>query len=258
MKLAGKVALVTGAGQGIGRGIAVRLAEDGADVALADINEATLEEARREIEALGRRAIGLVADLSDPVAAEALPDRVVEQLGRIDILVNNAGIADGRSMWDLTEQHWDRMLDLNVKGVFFCLRGAARHMREQKSGKIINLASAAGKGAGPNHLHYSASKAAVISITRSAAAELAPHGVNVNCLCPGIVDTPLWVELDEAYAEIAGQPVGSIFKDRVSRIPLGRAAQPLDIARVAAFLASEDSDYMTGQAINVTGGVIMH
>jgi meso-butanediol dehydrogenase / (S,S)-butanediol dehydrogenase / diacetyl reductase len=196
--------------------------------------------------------------MSNAAEAEALPHRVVEQLGRIDILVNNAGVGDPRSMWDLEEGHWDRVMAVNVKGLFFCLRGAARQMREQRSGKIINLASSAGKGPAPNHLHYAASKSAVISITRSAAAELAPHGVNVNCMCPGIVDTALWVQLDETYSSMAGKPQGSVFKERVSRIPLGRAAQPLDVARVAAFLASEDSDYMTGQAVNVTGGSLMH
>ena len=256
MRFEGKVALVTGAGQGIGRQIAVRLAEDGADVVVADINARTVEETAVALRQLGRQAVALVADMGDVAVAEALPGRAIERLGRLDVLVNNAAIGDPRSMWELEERHWDRVYAVNVKGMFCCLRGAARHMREAKQGKIVNLASSAGKLGSPNHLHYAATKAAVINVTRSAAMELAPHGINVNCVCPGIVETEPWDKAAQVYARLADKPIDVIVRERVAMTPLGRAAQPNDVASVVTFLASADADYMTGQALNVTGGLV--
>ena len=223
---------------------------------VADINARTVEESAALVQQIGRRSVALAADVADVTVAEALAGRVVDQFGQIDILVNNAAVGDPRSMWDLEEQHWDRVYAVNVKGMFFCLRGAARHMREARSGKIVNLASSAGKLGSPNHLHYAATKAAVINVTRSASLELAPYGVTVNCVCPGIVETALWDQAARAYAALADQPVEDVVRERVAKTPLGRAARPDDVASVVAFLASADSDYMTGQALNVTGGLV--
>jgi NAD(P)-dependent dehydrogenase (short-subunit alcohol dehydrogenase family) len=186
MGLEGTVALVTGAGQGIGRQVALRLATQGADVLVADLNADTVNETASAVQSLGRRSAALRVDLADPIAAEALPGHTVEELGRLDILVNNAAIGDPCSLWELKPDDWDRRYAVNVKGLFFCSRGAARVMREVGSGKIVNLASSAGKLGSPNHLHYAATKAAVINVTRSMALALAPHGVNVNCVCPAL------------------------------------------------------------------------
>ena len=256
MRFEGSVALVTGAGQGIGRQIALRLAEAGADVAVADVNADTVRETADAIQGLGRRSVALTVDLADAVAAEVLAGRAVAHFGRLDVLVNNAAIGDPRSLWELEPEHWDRVYAVNVKGLFFCLRGAARIMRDAGSGKIVNLASSAGKLGSPNHLHYAATKAAVINITHSMAQALAPYGVNVNCVCPGIVETALWERTARMHAELSGRPVEEIVRERVARTPLGRAARPDDVANVVTFLASSDADYMTGQAVNVTGGLV--
>jgi meso-butanediol dehydrogenase/(S,S)-butanediol dehydrogenase/diacetyl reductase len=256
MGLEGTVVLVTGAGRGIGRQIALRLAGNGADVAVADVNADAVEETAQAVESLGRKSVALTVDLADPAAAEALPRRALDQLGRLDTLVNNAAIGDPRSLWELEPEHWDRVYQVNVKGTFFCLRGAARIMREAQGGKIVNLASSAGKLGSPNHLHYAATKAAVINITHSAASALAPYGINVNCVCPGIVETTLWDQAARVYAELSGKPIDEVVRERVAKTPLGRAAQPDDVAGVVAFLVSSDADYMTGQALNVTGGLV--
>jgi acetoin reductase-like protein len=256
MALDGKVALVTGAGRGIGRQIALRLAESGANVVVADLDAGNVQETANAVEALGRRSAALEVDVADAVAAEALPQRAVDLLGRLDILVNNAAIGDPRSLWELEPAHWDRVYAVNVKGMFFCLRGAARIMRDAKSGKIVNLASSAGKLGSPNHLHYAATKAAVINVTHSAALALAPYGINVNCVCPGIVETAMWDQTARYYAELSGKPIEEVVRERVAKAPLGRAARPDDVAGVVVFLASPDADYMTGQALNVTGGLV--
>ena len=216
MTLAGNVALVTGAGRGIGREVCLRLAHDGADIVAVDINADPVEETATLVREVGRQAVALTADLADTRVAEGLADRVVEQFGRLDILVNNAAVGDPRSMWTIEEAHFDRVFAVNVKGMFFCLRGAARHMREAGGGKIVNLASSAGKLGSPNHLHYASTKAAVINITRSASLELAKHGINVNCVCPGIVETTLWDKAANVYAELAGTSVEEITRDRIA------------------------------------------
>ncbi|MBI3965081.1 MAG: SDR family oxidoreductase, partial [Chloroflexi bacterium] len=174
------------------------------------------------------------------------------------ILVNNAGVGRAKAMLDLTEEDWDAVFAVNTKGLFFCLQSGAKSMIQQgTSGKIINLASIAGRIGRPPLTHYAASKAAVISITRSAALDLARYGITVNAMCPGIVATDLWRQLDADLTAMEGLPVGTAFQQRVAGIPLGRQQEPADVASLAAFLASSDADYVTGQAYNVCGGLVL-
>jgi NAD(P)-dependent dehydrogenase (short-subunit alcohol dehydrogenase family) len=258
MRLRERVALVTGAGRGIGRGIAERYAAEGADLALVDVDPSNLAEVAEGARRAGRRAWTHVADLADPEQAQDLVRRAVAELGRVDVLVNNAGRAGPRPMLDLTPADWDAMFDVNARGLFFCLQEAARQMiAAGRGGKIVNIASVAGKGGSEHHTHYAATKACVISITRSAAVALAPHRINVNAICPGIIDTDMWTLIDRARTGWSGEEPGSEFRRAVANVPWGRAGTPADVAATAAFLASEDADYLTGQTVNVTGGTRM-
>ena len=192
-------------------------------------------------------------------------DAAYERWGRLDVLFNNAGIAGARPLLDVTEDEWDRMLDVNLKAVFFVLQAAAKRMRQQSAmsgselrGKLIQTASiAAYRGGQVYMVHYAASKAGVVSITRTAAQVLAPHKITSNCICPGVVDTPMWQKIDAEWAEIEGWEIGEAWKRRISLIPLGRPEKPDDVAGVVSFLASRDSDYMTGQAVHIDGGLVM-
>lgn len=196
-----------------------------------------------------------MADLSNPENAVDLVRKAVEAFGSVDVLVNNAGRSGPKPMLELTPQDWDGLFDINVKGLFFCLQEAAHQMIKQGGhGKIINIASVAGKMPNVRHMHYAASKAAVISITQSAAAVLAPNKINVNAICPGISDTEMWIEVDRMITQAKRTQPGSEFQAAAETVPLGRAGTPADVAAVALFLASRDSDYMTGQTLNVTGG----
>ncbi len=258
MVLKDKIAIVTGAGRGIGRGIALRFAQEGADLAVVDIDREVAESVAQEIRQLGRRAWVDLADLSKVLDAQEMVQRAAKEFGRIDVLVNNAGMGNPKPLLEISEKDWNAVFDLNTRGLFFCLQEAARQMiRQGGQGKIINIASVAGKVGNTRHLHYAASKAAVISITYSAALALAPHRINVNAICPGIVDTRWWIEIDRVVTTAKGLPPGSEWKRIVDTIPFGRPAQPADIAASAAFLASADADYVTGQTINVNGGTRM-
>lgn len=252
MKLAGRVAIVTGSGQGIGRGIALELAREGADVVVADLNTATTRAVAGEIDALGRRGLPVSVDVAVRSQVEAMVARTLQWMGKLDIMVNNAGIVHVKPFLEITEQEWDQVFAVNVKGVFFGTQAAAREMIKQRDGRIINTASVAGKFGRPMLMAYAASKAAVISITRSAALALAPYQIKVNALCPGVVDTPQW-EKSRTDLRAYGDEGKAI-----PLSPLGRLGQPEDIAKVAAFLASDGAAYMTGQAINVSGGTCMH
>jgi meso-butanediol dehydrogenase/(S,S)-butanediol dehydrogenase/diacetyl reductase len=259
--LDGRVALITGAGRGIGRAIALRLAREGCDVALSDLNAETAEEGAAEARALGRRAVGIATDVTRADQVDAMVARTLGELGRIDILVNNAGIQIIVPMLEMTEQQWDSLFDVNLKSYWLCARAVARHMIERgEGGKIVNAASRAGKT--PSKLSptgaYATTKHGVIGFTRALALELAPHKINVNCYCPGVVDTPMWDLIDREVARRTGVPVGSTKARAVAEIPLGRIEQPEDVARLVAFLATEESDYKTGQAINITGGSEIH
>jgi D-sorbitol dehydrogenase (acceptor) len=197
-----------------------------------------------------------VADLSRVADAQNTVRRTVAEYDRIDILVNNAGGGGPRPILEITPDEWDAMFNVNVKGLFFCLQEAAKQMITQGgNGRIINMGSISGKFGNVRHLHYGAAKAAVISITRSAALLLAPHKIKVNALCPGIIETDGWVRVDQVITNALGEPPGTEFRRAVETVPLGRAGTPADVAGVACFLASEDSDYLTGQTINIDGGI---
>jgi meso-butanediol dehydrogenase / (S,S)-butanediol dehydrogenase / diacetyl reductase len=259
--LDGKVALITGAGRGIGRAIAMRLAREGCDLALSDLNAETAEGGAAEARSLGRRAVGIAGDVTRSDQVDAMVRRTLAELGRIDVLVNNAGIQIVVPMLELSEQQWDDLFDVNLKSYWLCARAVAPHMIERgQGGKIINAASRAGKT--PSKLSptgaYATTKHAVIGFTRALAFELAPHRINVNCYCPGVVDTPMWDLIDREVARRTGVAPGETKAKAVAEIPLGRIEQPEDVANLVAFLASAESDYMTGQAINITGGSEIH
>jgi len=266
-----KVAIVTGAGQGIGKGVALRLAGAGAHVVIAEYNPQTAEATSAEIRALGRRSLAYPIDLSQVDQIQPMLDRVVSEFGRVDILVNNAGRVQTKYMLDLSPEDWDRIVDTNQRGLFFCLQAVARQMVSQipaeirnadraphSFGKIVNLASVSGRSGRPFSTHYSAAKAGVISITKSAALALARYNINVNAVAPGLVPTPMWAQIDSERGEIFGSKPGEAMHNFIeSNIPLKRAATPEDLAAAVAFFCSPDSDYITGQCLNVDGGIEM-
>jgi len=309
-RLAGKVAIVTGAGQGIGKGIALRLAREGADLIVAEYNSDNAASTADEIRSFGRQALPCTVDISDVAAVRTMVGEVVAYFGHIDILVNNAGRVQTKPMLDLTEEDWDSVIDVNQRGTFFMIQEVARQMirqipealrvaaqtpadifavqkgseraeerrsggaEEQKSGgaeeqrgrgaeerasygKIVSLSSVAGRRGRPLQTHYAASKAAIISLTQSAALALAPYRINVNAICPGIVPTPMWQQIDKDRGELFGAKPGEAMASFIQTVPLKRAATPEDIAGAVAFFCSPDSDYITGQALNVDGGFEM-
>lgn len=257
MQLENKVAIVTGAASGMGRAIAIGYAREGATVVLADINEAGAQEAAAEIKTAGGKARAVAFDVTDMSAHKALVEGTVKDFGSLDILVNNAGIGLIKRIWEYTEDEWDRVFDINVKGLFFLSSEASEPMMEQRSGKIINLASIAGRDTDPLAACYCASKASVISITQSWAKALGPYNVNVNGMAPGIVDTAFWIEADRQYAEILGLQPRELFNKYGALPALGRPAVPTDVVPLAIFLAGPGSDYITGQTYHVDGGIYL-
>jgi NAD(P)-dependent dehydrogenase (short-subunit alcohol dehydrogenase family) len=257
MELGGQTAIVTGAGRNIGRAIALELAGMGADVVVAD--EASGKRTAEEVRERGRKALALPTDVTRLADLQAMADRTVAEWGRIDILVNNAGIHRSAYTADVTEDDWDRLLAVNAKGVFFASQAVLRHMVKARRGNIISVASMAGKMGLKTSLVYGITKAAVISMTKSLAVAHAGDGIRANCVCPGIVETDMIFQIDrEAGEKLFGLKPGEYLKQRVAQIPLGRIEAPEDVANVVGFLASGKSSYMTGQAINVTGGLVMH
>jgi acetoin reductase-like protein len=258
MRFKDKIAIITGAGRGIGRAIAMRLAGEGANIAVCDIDADTAAETVAQIKERGVEAIGLQLDVRDRKGIAEMVQTVVDAWGRIDILVNNAGITISKPVTEFDEEEWDRTLDINLKGVFNCSQLVLRKMVEQGSGKIVNIASESGKTARPDFSVYAASKFGVVGFTQGLAQEVARFGINVNAVCPGIVHTAMWEELDRVLAKRKGMKEGEVLASRKALIPIGRLETPEDVAGVVAFLVSDDASYMTGQAVNVTGGREFH
>jgi NAD(P)-dependent dehydrogenase (short-subunit alcohol dehydrogenase family) len=268
----GKIAIVTGSGQGIGRGVARRFAEEGAHVVIAEYNKTNAADAAQEISAVGPEALAYPIDIADTGRVEQMVKDVVGHFGRIDMLVNNAGMSWPAGLLDLSPELWDPIHQVNQRGLFFCLQAVARQMVEQipnavkqaghadhSYGKIVNFSSVAGRSGRPFDAAYSATKWAVISITQSAAAFLAPYNINVNAVCPGLVPTPMWDNIDKVQGvERQGLQPGEWLRKSIDSIPLKRPATTEDIAAAVSFLCSTDADYITGQALNVDGGIEMN
>ncbi len=275
--LNGKIALVTGAAGefGLGRAIAMRLAKEGADVVVNDVVEKPynldesewqgLQDVVSEIKSIGRRSFGLVVDITNSDQVSAMVEKIVSKFGRIDILVNNAGSKPGKDRVlavDLEEKEWDRVIKVNAKGTFLCSQAVARHFIERNiHGKIINISSVVGKEAMPRYAAYSASKFAIIGLTQAFALELAPYQINVNAVCPSLVDTERVTELVNALTENNEQfkdKYEEIIQNRSGLVPLGRLATRTDVANTVSFLASEQSNFLTGLSIPVSGGAMVH
>lgn len=255
---ASRVALVTGAARGIGRGIAERLASDGLDVAVNDIedNEGKLIEVAEAIRGAGRRALAVTADVSDHREVEGMVGRVADELGQLNVMVANAGVAEVKALLDLTHEDWDRIMAINLRGVFLCYQEAAQQMiRQGTGGKIIGAASIVAYRPFPMLGHYSVTKWGVRGLTQAAAMEWAEHGITVNAYCPGIVGTDMWDLIDEGLAEHEGLQKGEAIEKYSDLIALGRVEEPGDVAAFVSYLASKGSDYMTGQSVMIDGGI---
>jgi meso-butanediol dehydrogenase/(S,S)-butanediol dehydrogenase/diacetyl reductase len=277
-RLSRKTAIVTGAGRGIGKAVALRLAREGANIVVADINPKTAEQTAEEIQRLNRRALACQIDVANVAEIQPIIDHTVAVFERIDILVNAAGVAQTGLFLELTEQQWDHVLDTNLKSTTFIIQAVARQMIRQipekanttgdkdssplgntlqSNGKIVNFSSISGRHGRAEQIPYAASKAAIISITQSAALAFARYNINVNAVCPGVVPTPMWEQIDQDRGRISGLAPGESIKSFIERIPLKRPGSTEDVAVAVAFLCSPDSDYMTGQTLNVDGGFEM-
>ena len=255
-RLAGATALITGASRGIGRAIAEAFAREGADLFLSATARTNLAEIEAHVGAAGRRVATGAVDVADEASVEALFAAAVEAFGGIDIVVNNAGIYTGKPFTEYTAAEFDRVMRVNAYGTFHVMQRALRHMQDRGRGKIVNIASTAGKWESPNQAAYNASKHAVVALTRCAALENAAAGIRVNAICPGFVETDMIGEF-EGHAERAGMDFDAFKAAMVSRIPTGRLLQPEEIAHIAVYLASPESDGMTGQTISISGGMRM-
>lgn len=245
-ELAGQVAIITGAGGGIGHAIALELADAGAHVVINDVVEAAAQKVADEVEARGVQAMVSTADITDGEQVQAMVDAVMERFGRIDILVNNAGITRDGLLVRMDEQAWDLVLAVNLKGAFLCTRAVARPMMKARSGRIINMASVSGVGGNAGQANYSASKGGLISLTKTTAQELAGRNITANALAPGFIETAMTHQLPEEAR--AGW---------LERIPLARPGTPEDVAKAVRFLAGPGAAYITGQVLNIDGGLIM-
>ena len=246
MRLEGKTALITGAAQGIGKEIAAILAKSGCDVAISDINLELAKQTAAEIAQTGRKTIAVGGNVAIPADCEEMVKVAVSGLGRIDILVNNAGITRDGLLMRMKEEDWDLVLAVNLKGTFNCIKAVSRYMAKQRSGKIINIASVVGEMGNAGQANYSASKRGVIALTKTVAREFSSRSINVNAVAPGFIVTAMTEKLSDKVKE-----------ELTSQIPLGKLGCPKDVANAVLFLASEESDYITGQVINVNGGMYM-
>ena len=258
MELAGQAAIVTGAGRGIGRVTALELARMGADIVIAELDKANAEKVAAEVQALGHKALVVPTDVTKMGDLKSMAEQTKKQFGRIDILINNAGIYRAAPSLEVTEEHWDAVLDINAKAVFFATQAVLPTMIAQKRGAIVSLASMAGKVGSKTNLPYNASKAAVISMTKSLALAHGADGIRVNCVCPGFVETDMWTKVSQEQGALLGMTPEEFTRQRKNAVPLGRMETPQDVANVIAFLASPRADYMTGQALSIDGGLVMH
>ena len=244
--LADKVAVVTGAGRGIGRAVALAYARMGADVACVSRTEENSAKAAAEVEALGRRAWAVAVDVSDTAAVDTAVGKILDEAGRVDILVNNAGVTRDNLLMRMSEEEWDTVINTNLKGAFNFTKALTRPFIKQRSGRIINIASVIGLIGNAGQCNYAASKAALIGFTKSVAKELAPRGITANAIAPGFIETDMTAALDD-----------KVRKGIIGNVPLGRFGSPDDIAHTAVFLALEASGYITGQVHPVDGGMVM-
>jgi 3-oxoacyl-[acyl-carrier protein] reductase len=243
MRLQDKRAIVTGAGQGIGRAIALKMAREGADVAVAEMNADSGARTCEAVEALGRKALSVQVDVADPKQVHVMVEQVLKGWGRIDVLVNNAGFDRGATLLKVKEGDWDAVLGVHLKGTFNCIQAVAPHMIEKGYGKIVNLSSVWGKSGAIAEISYSSAKAGVIGLTKSVARELARYQINVNVVLPGLILTPTIAKMAEKYQKMI-----------IEQTPMRRMGQPDEVAQVVAFLASDEASYMTGAAVEVSGG----
>ncbi|MGQ9569536.1 MAG: SDR family NAD(P)-dependent oxidoreductase [Thermodesulfovibrionales bacterium] len=253
-----KVVLVTGSTRGIGKGIALAFAHEGAIVGINGTKNDLCDAVVKEIGNTGGMGVSLPGDISDTKAVKLIFEKLLGDYGKLDILINNAGIIYVEELINTTDEQWDHTMAVNCRGVFLCSREAARHMIKGRSGKIINISSQLGKTGAAKYTHYCASKFAVIGFTQALAKELAPYGINVNAVCPGIVYTDMTEGELVVLQKVTGKSKKELMDDFLKMIPLGRYETPQDIANLVLFLSSDKADYMTGQSINITGGVVMH
>ena len=243
MRLKDKRVIVTGAGQGIGRSIALKMAQEGADVVIAEMNPDTGNQTKKEVEALGRKALSFPVDVADQKQVRGMVEEVLKIWGRIDILVNNAGFDRGATLLKVKEEDWDAVLGVHLKGTFNCIQAVAPHMVENGYGKIVNISSVWGKSGSVSEISYSAAKAGIIGLTKSVARELGRYQVNVNVVLPGLILTPTVSKMAEKYLNMI-----------IEVTPLRRAGKSEEVASVVAFLASDEASFMTGAAVEVSGG----
>ncbi len=246
MLLEGKVAIVTGGARGIGREISLAFAKEGADIVICDINMELSSATQKEIESIGRRSLSILTDVTNFSHAEEVVNKTLDKFQKIDILINNAGITRDGLLLRMKEEDWDMVLAVNLKGTFNFTKAVSKVMIKQHSGRIINIASIIGLIGNAGQANYAASKAGIIGLTKSAAKELAGRNINVNAIAPGFIDTEMTAKLPE-----------DVRQKMLTQIPKGRFGQPIDVAKAALFLASDLSDYITGQVITVDGGMVM-
>ncbi len=245
MNLSNKVAIVTGSGRGIGRAIAQKLAEAGADIVLNNVSDVSaLENVAQEIRAMNRKSLAITADISLASGAERLVEQTMSNYGRVDILVNNAGITRDQLLLRMSEEDWDKVMATNLKSVFLCTRAVLRPMLKQRAGRVINITSIVGIIGNAGQANYASAKAGIIGFTRSIAKEVASRGITVNAVAPGFIDTQMTQQVDEKQRQ-----------ELMRRIPLGYLGTPRDVAEAVAFLASDEARYITGQVLNVDGGM---
>lgn len=255
MKLENKIAIVTGGSGGIGGAISLAFAKEGAKVVIADRNEIKAREVMDDIKKEGGECLFVRTDVSRSGEVDNMVKATLDEFNRIDILVSNAGIVSIAPVVDLQEKDWDDNMNVNAKGVFLCCRAVVKHMIKQKSGKIINLSSRLGKVGVPRYAHYCASKAAVLVFTQALALELAPYGINVNSVAPGVINTDMLIWEWEWDRKERGMSFKELEEEALATIPLRRIGTPDEVANIIVFLASKEADYLTGQSINITGGM---